>query len=556
VAAAIGQPLNIPMIVRSLGQDMYRFGMTPNMRFRPGLELITYLDGNLSSNGLDDPALSAQIFDLPWWTKKKMPTAGVFYLCSATLRSALDLYRQELVATLIDCGVPHHIPDYSNELNKPAYTWHSSVNDPLPSSSNTCTRCRLYRAVSLGLMDQARDLYNMVHGCEIANEAERDIAIRRAAGFNELHVAALNKECESEEECEGEGASGPGSGSDIALMEHSGSGSGKGKEKEGPEEYRPEVERLKALVRRFLRSADELGSAKWTWGVDLTEDDLLGLIRGADRLRGSHTGYDLSLPGYDLLASTTSGALDPDNLEDPMTTDLWFDNPSSSIASIPDLPPSEFPTYSDVDGLPREELVKAEPDPVIEAFTKRAKAEAIKAGKIGMQEEVDQPVSYHDYGSEFIPQIALITKRPWLMPRLPIILPPTNNTIATSHNNMATESGQDDQLPDNPGTDSDDIPGHIDIPDSDAVPTSSTSSEIFPVSDNHGSDAMDVSSDEHDIPMSGAGSNSGSDHLLPESPVTTRSVGAQGMMVGIQRDSNTGRFTAASFANFSDDLLD
>jgi hypothetical protein len=170
-----------------------------------------------------------------------------------------------------------------------------------------------------------------------------------------------------------------------------------------------------------------------------------------------------------------------------MTTDLWFDKPSSLIASIPELPSNEFPTYSDVDGMPREELVKTDPNPVIEAFTKRAITEAIKVGKTVMQEMVDQPVSFHDYRSEFIPQIALIPKHPWLMPQLPIILPLTNNT-----NNMATESDADDQLPDIPSTDSDDIPGHIDISNSDSVPDSSTSSEIFPVSDDIESDAMDV----------------------------------------------------------------
>ena len=82
-----------------------------------------------------------------------MPTAGEFHLSSTTLRSALDLYRHELVATLIDSGIPNHIPDYMNELNKPAYTWHSSVNDTLLNGPNNCTWCRLYRAVGVGLMD-------------------------------------------------------------------------------------------------------------------------------------------------------------------------------------------------------------------------------------------------------------------------------------------------------------------------------------------------------------------------------------------------------------------
>ena len=36
---------------------MYQVGMNLERLFQPGLELMTYLDGNLSSNGLDDPAL-------------------------------------------------------------------------------------------------------------------------------------------------------------------------------------------------------------------------------------------------------------------------------------------------------------------------------------------------------------------------------------------------------------------------------------------------------------------------------------------------------------------
>jgi len=43
-------------------------------------------------------------------------------------------------------------------------------------------------------MDQICDIYNMVHACEIANQAEKDIAIRRASGFNELFEAAVKKE--------------------------------------------------------------------------------------------------------------------------------------------------------------------------------------------------------------------------------------------------------------------------------------------------------------------------------------------------------------------------
>lgn len=177
-----------------------------------------------------------------------------------------------------------------------------------------------------------------------------------------------------------------------------------------------------------------------------------------------------------------------------------------------------------------------------------------------MQDEVDQPVAYNDYGSEFIPQIALIPKRPWLMPRRPIILPPTNSSTIPSAPNHRTEPEGDDQLPDVQHAESEqdvqfptsesDNNLHTDSPDS-------SSDRSLPVSDDHGSDAMDiVMSDEHDIQMLDASTESGTNLVFPESPVNTRSIGDSGVRVGIQRDPDTGRFTAASFANFPDELLD
>ena len=102
------------------------------------------------------------------------------------------------------------------------------------------------------------------------------------------------------------------------------------------------------------------------------------------------------------------------------------------------------------------------------------------------------------------------------MPRLPIILPLTN--ITTDQHKRGTKSDATDQFPDISDSESDNIPNHIDIADSDH---SSTSSEImFPVSDDHGSNVMDVvRSDEIDIPMSVASSDSDSGLVFPKSSV-------------------------------------
>jgi hypothetical protein len=481
-----------------------------------------------------------------------MPTSKTAYLSSSCLKFALDHYRTQLEETLTPFGVPHTISNLASELNKPAYTWNSAVNDALPKTPNDCTRCRLYRAVGVGVLDQLRDMYNMVHACEIANEAEKDIAIRRASGYNEVYEAAMKKETDSAAE--------------VPQNQQSGSRStGKAKEKR---QFGPEVEELKDWIKKKIMQ-NGMASAKWSWGVDLTVDDLRGLVRGADRSYSlPHSGYDQSLITGSF-PSNTSDRLDPDDLEEPEDPKLRFDDLSRSITMIPDLHPYKFPRYSEVVMSTKDDLSDPEPDPVIKAFTKRAKGEAIKAKKVLMQKEVDQPVSYCDYGSEFLPQTALIPHRPWLMPCLPIILPPTNfairhaNSVITDAVNI--EHSDQSDLPEsdtksNISTpESDDVPDHIDIPHSDDISDTSPSSHMdLPVSDGDSSHSMDVvRSDEVDIPMSVGSTDSGhdiDDIVFPESPIATRqSLGGSGVMV---RDLQTGRFTAASFANFADDLLD
>src|SRR6266540_1841488 len=418
-------------------------------------------------------------------------------------------------------------------------------------------------------MDQVCDTYNMAHGCEVANEAEKDIGIHRASGFNELFEAVLKKECDA-----GELAARSGSGgeqqqdSEGKQQQDSESGSDK-------QQFGPEVEGLKKLIKKLVMEAGGMASSKWTWGVDLTEDDLRSLIRGADRQHQvPHSGYDQDLSSG-ALRSQTSEALDPVNLEDPKDGNLRFDD--VSISTIPDLGPHEFPRFSVVLDPSEDQLGESEPDPVIEAFTRRAKTQAIKAKKL-MQDEVDQPASFVDYGSEFVPRTALIPCRPWLAPRLPIILPPTNRHFHVTATNpvVRTELDADDEFPDHIiMPESNDTPDDIDIADSDGIPDhlilpdsdSSHSGQIhFPLSD----DEMDGVSDEPsaqpnaesdtEIPMSVANTDSESDSniILPrdtaESPMATwRVIGGLGAFT---RDPNTGRFTPASFSIFSDQVLD
>jgi hypothetical protein len=410
----------------------------------------------------------------------------------------------------------------------------------------------------------------MAHACEVANEAEKAIAIQRPSGFNKLYKAAVKKECDHQYL----------SGLEQPVGEtEPDAGNEKGKAKER--------QILKFLVRGLAQ--ENVSAWKWTWGVDLNEGDLSTMIRGADRNNEiPHSGYNQDLPS-DSLQSQTSGALDPAILEDPNDNDLLFDDISSSIGMIPELSPYEIPVYSGIfldtsgDGL-----AESEPDPVIEAFIKKRVEK--KAKKMVMQDEVDQPVSYLDQGWEFNPQITLIPSRPWLVPHLhqgwefnpqitlipsrPWLVPhlpiihPLNNT---GHVITQPPDSDVDKI-NNPDT-GENHPDHITLPDSEddnlMLPDSDSSQSSvihFPMSDDE-DDVMDVvRSDEQTVPpgatlgspifIDDSDSESDNDRIIfpCESPLATQpSIGGSEV---IERDPNTGHFSAASFSHFPDDLLD
>ena len=242
-------------------------------------------------------------------------------------------------------------------------------------------------------MDQVHDTYNMVHACEVANEAEKNIGNRRASGFNEFFEAVLNKECEIRE---------VESGSGLGSEQGQASSGSKEKGKEKPR-FGPAVEELKKWTKKLVKECGENATWKWTWGVDLTDEDLRRLIQGADRQHQvPHSGYDQDLPS-DLVQSLTSV-----NLADWDDKNVQFDKLSVSISVIPELPSQKIPTYSSVLVDPSRNLIaKSEPDSVIEAFAKQARTKVTKAKKLLMQDEVDEPALFHNYRSEFVPQIAL-----------------------------------------------------------------------------------------------------------------------------------------------------
>jgi len=319
VAAAIGRSVNIPVIVRSLGHDLYRSGFNPKSGFKPGLDLIVFLDGDLCSFGLDHPSLSVKDFHVPWWQGKSPPVKYTAYLSFVTLRPALAHYRRQISqlpgekesGSLSFLATPP-------ELNKPAYIWHPEAEADL---NNPCTRCRLYRAIPLGLWDKLKDLENYAHANEVCNSGEEAVAMRRASGFNALFEAVLTKETEP--------GSGPAPFSHGPVPLPGGSGLRGGKKGKGKEKMKVSVLSEEMRLRSYLLWKDtalwpessqsgkegevEAGRpwTKWTWGESLNVEDLRNMVRGADRqYELPHSGYDEDLR-TGKLSGVDSGHPDP-----------------------------------------------------------------------------------------------------------------------------------------------------------------------------------------------------------------------------------------------------
>jgi hypothetical protein len=116
--------------------------------------------------------------------------------------------------------------------------------------------------------------------------------------------------------------------------------------------------------------------------------------------------------------------------------------------------------------------------------------------------------------------------------------------------------------------DSDNIPDHIDIHNSDNIPNdlinvdsdSSLSGRMnFPDSDDKPSDAMDVVETSHAGKMAilaDSDSDSIPDHISLSSESSKGMRQSVDRLVGFKRDVKTGQFTAESFAHFPDAFLD
>ena len=408
MATAIGRPLNIPILIRSLGHGLYTAGLDPAESFVVGPALKTYIDGKLSCYGPDDPNLQVTTFHVSWWTGTDTPVLDTSYLTSHTIQSALRVHRTSLQQIRARKQSDH------SGAKKPFYSWHREV---WTADAPTCVRCRLYRAVSFGTLDSLRDVWNMVQGCEAAAESERAVASRRSSGFNQLYEAVIAKECQTDQSdsdsADSDSSDRDGSGyissqRQMSTLIPSATHQIQGNEsqidwtlntaiedlirKSGPipdsnlATFRAE---LSTLVSNLVGA-----SKKWTWGVDLTSIDLQEMAQACDRIHR---------PSFPISDSDCNSGITQNSISRSASlinsTDGWFDDMGSDVASVRSLEPQEFPLAFSLPPLHHLCFVdtESESSPVIRAFGQHAeetKKAAREARKKVMQAEIYLPDSY------------------------------------------------------------------------------------------------------------------------------------------------------------------
>ena len=248
LATAMGQSLKIPLLMQSLTQK-YDYILNGAKVFVLDRAMREYLESGVVAV----PGGNIMNFLYDWWNQSDLPIDSTSLFSIVTLAKCLAFHDKKVNQQPLIAG-PGRIPPVPLEhLNKPNYGWHDSTwRDP---NRNHCPRCRLYRATAMGLMNELKDVENLVNAVETAHQAESALSIRHASGLNQLYEAAVARDTKGSESGQA-AASRDTKGSDLGVA----------------------------------------AASKWTFGANLCEADLNDLVRGADRnFVLPHTGYDESL---------------------------------------------------------------------------------------------------------------------------------------------------------------------------------------------------------------------------------------------------------------------
>jgi hypothetical protein len=248
-----------------------------------------------------DPSALAHSYMRSWWTNERCPEDDEF-LKYDMLEAALKHHRTaQSSGTLL-----------SNTRHIKKYTWSRHLSLDPQGQSLDCESCRQYRGVCIGVVDILNDIRHHVHAMEVGSRHREHNAGRRAAGFFNLYEGVLMKEL------------------NVGT-----STKGKGKRKMSTFQQSEYVRNEAAAE---LSRLDDLPSQKWTWGTELSREEVINLKKPIlPSISLQHSGYNISLSD-DELGDQSSGPASPQIGQE--VSDL-----ASDIQSIPYLDANDYPTH-------------------------------------------------------------------------------------------------------------------------------------------------------------------------------------------------------------------
>ena len=294
MTAAIGNTCNIPFILHILAR--YLFISPLGYELLDDRELHLMLD---AGTDMDDPSAVAETYKYSWWVYESEPDDSNI-LRFDNLDEALDHHR----------SVTKKFTPLAPKLNKKKYTWSRHLSSIPEGLQMKCENCRLYRGVTLGILDNLLDIRNRVHSSEVTSNNRIAMSERRAAGFFQLYETVLMKE----------------------LGEQSNDEMGSVRRKKPCQSEDIEMNAAAELSR-----LENDPSQKWTWGTELSREEVIGLKKPIlFFVPRKHSGYNVSLP---LKQGEESEGPDSPSFSQTIS------EVAEDIMDVPDLDSKDIPTH-------------------------------------------------------------------------------------------------------------------------------------------------------------------------------------------------------------------
>jgi hypothetical protein len=270
IVTSIGLPLHVPIIIRSLAQSM-AFLAEGDLPIAFDVDFLLMLDSDLAEqNGF---TRLVETYEHSWWRARKPRDLDLaVILNSSTIVNCLDVHEGQFNKSLPEN--PFGLPSASSSGHfvdkQVGHSSESTAHETIPEDTLQCQNCDQYAGILSDTLQDLLGIHNVASTMATNYDIQWDMDMRRASTFHLLYEAAVLKETANVPSAHEPSATHVSTLQGNAI-------------KNVAETANRELVRLQGL---------SPSSHKWTWGEQLTKDEVLSLHRCGSR---KHSGYEISL---------------------------------------------------------------------------------------------------------------------------------------------------------------------------------------------------------------------------------------------------------------------